>query len=179
MYIMAKTYKHAGGYKNKRRTRKARRVGGMFDSLKTQMAKGAQIANQHYQSALKAAGPQAEKWRQQTVNQFSNMKQKVNPMMQRGMQSMQREMQQGMQRASPMMQRGMQSMQRGMQEGMQRTSPMMQRGMQLGMQSMQGLRNVASNTVNNAARMGERGVPQSNMQYGSPTTIATRNPTMM
>ena len=154
---MAKTYRRKGSHNKKRGTRKARRGGGMFDSLKTQMAKGAQMANQHYQSTLKAAGPQAEKWRQQTVNQFSNMKQKVNPMMQRGMQSMQREMQQGMQRASPMM----------------------QRGMQLGMQSMQGLRNVASNAVNNAARMGERGVPQSNMQYGSPTTIATRNPTMM
>ena len=158
---MAKTYRRKGSHNKKRGTRKARRGGGMFDSLKTQMAKGAQMANQHYQSTLKAAGPQAEKWRQQTVNQFSNMKQKVNPMMQRGMQSMQRGMQQGMQR------------------GMQRTSPMMQRGMQLGMQSMQGLRNVASNAVNNAARMGERGVPQSNMQYGSPTTIATRNPTMM
>ena len=176
---MAKTYRRKGSHNKKRGTRKARRGGGMFDSLKTQMAKGAQMANQHYQSALKAAGPQAEKWRQQTINQFSNMKQKANPMMQRGMQSMQRGMQQGMQRASPIMQRGMQSMQREMQQGMQRANPMMQRGMQRGMQSIQGLRNVASNTVNNAARMGERGVPQSNMQYGSPTTIATRNPTMM
>ena len=64
---MGKSYRRKGGYKKKNRTRKARRGGGMFDSVKAQMNKGKEMANQHYENALKKAGPQAEKMRQQAV----------------------------------------------------------------------------------------------------------------
>ena len=56
MYIMVKSYTRKVG--GKRRTRKA---GGMMDSLKISMNKGASEANKHYEAAKKSAAPHADK----------------------------------------------------------------------------------------------------------------------
>ena len=68
---MTKSYRRKTSGKRVRRTRKA---GGMFDSLKTHMDKGAAEANKHYEAAKKAAAPHAEKMKQQSIKGFAQAK---------------------------------------------------------------------------------------------------------
>ena len=146
----------------------------MFSTLQAHMDKGKQMANQHYENALKKAGPQAEKMRQQAVGKLTEMQenatpmlQKAGPIMQQGMRKAQEKGMQTMQESNPMMKVGM-------KVGM-KAAPMMQQGMQQGMQKAQSS---MSKMLNEAANRSQRGAAQANFQYGSPAAIATGNPTM-
>ena len=110
---MGKSYRRKGGYKKKNRTRKARR-GGMFSTLQAHMDKGKQMANQHYENALKKAGPQAEKMRQQAVGKLTEMQKKASPILQKAQQ-------QAMQEAGPMVQKAQQQMSKMLNEAANRS----------------------------------------------------------
>ena len=65
---MSKTYKNGRKQNKKMLTRK--RKGGFMNYLNTQIEKGKQMANKHYEDAKRIATPHAERMMNQTMNKM-------------------------------------------------------------------------------------------------------------
>lgn len=170
---MVKTQRRKGG--NKRNTRKSRK-GGFFkmptaDSLKKSMADGAAKANAHYEKGKAAAAPHAKKLQEQTSKGLEQAGKQSKSLYKKAKYS------------SPTNFVAAKTAESTFNKGSKVAHSSLGKAKEMGSSLSTKSTNYYNKNFGNkqaleAANRSQRGVAQSNFQYGGPGLIATGNPTM-